>query len=416
MDLSRDLFPIVILVVCFAVAVVLAAAEIALIRVPRVRIETMVEDNKRARRLLGLLDDLPLVLNTILLTVLLVQLGAATVTGILAERWFGNLGIAIATAVLTLVLFVYSEAIPKTYAFHHPTKVALALVLPVAWLLWLLHPIVRGLVWFADLHARGEGMATTPTVTERELRRLAADAVREGEITGEDHMLLERAFVVGDRVAEDVMIPRVDVVSVDQDVSVQDALEVALRSGHRRIVVRGTDLDDIVGVARIRDLVGADDLAFRVGGIARSPLFVTRWTAIVELLREMQARASHFAVVVDEHGGTAGIVTIEDIVEELVGTLADEDAEPTPEIIQSGGRRWLVDGGVLDEDLASLLGTKLPEGDWTTAAGLVLGLMGRVPDEGDVVEAAGWSFRVVSMRGRRISLIEVAGSDETSSA
>ena len=161
MDLDRDGSLLVLFVVLFAVAVVLAAAETALVRVSRVRIAARAEEgSRRAARTLGLLDDLPHVLNTTLLVVLLVQIGAATVTGILAERWFGSLGVTIASIVLTIFLFVYSEAIPKTFAYRNAATVIMALAYPVGLMTSLLRPFVSVLVKFADLHAPGKGIAT----------------------------------------------------------------------------------------------------------------------------------------------------------------------------------------------------------------------------------------------------------------
>ncbi|MGZ8754260.1 MAG: CNNM domain-containing protein, partial [Acidimicrobiia bacterium] len=246
MDLNRDGPLVGLLVLFFVLAVVFAAAEMALARVSDLRVRTMAEQgHRRARRLVALLDTLPRVINAILLAVLVVQIGAATLTGLLAERWFSNLGIVIASVVLTIVLFVYTEAIPKTYAFRHPTSVALALTYPVAFLELTLRPIVKALVWFADLHAPGKGVSMAPTITERELLSLAADAEQEGEITPIDRHLIERAFRLGDRTAEEVMVPRTDIVAISADQTVDEAVALALRAGHRRLIVYEDDLDQI---------------------------------------------------------------------------------------------------------------------------------------------------------------------------
>lgn len=411
MDLNRDLPLIALLVVCFLLAVVFAAAEMAIARVSDVRVRTLAEEgNRRARRLVALLESLPRVINAILLAVLLVQIGAATVTGLLAERWFANVGIVIASVVLTIVLFVYSEAIPKTYAFRNPTRVALALTYPVAFLEVLLRPVVRALVWFADLHAPGKGVSVAPTITERELLSLAAEAEQEGEITPIDRHLIERAFRLGDRTAEEVMVPRMDIVSVPASLSIDDALEVALRAGHRRLVVYETDVDRINGVVYLRDLArqrGNTQIG-SVESLARPPLVVSEWKRVVDLLRDMQEQATHLAVVVDEFGGTAGIVTIEDIAEEFLGAVADEGQVVVQPAREVGDGHWKVDGGMLVDDLAELLDVHLPAGEWTTVAGLVMGLAGEVPAAGDEVEAEGFRFRVDQIIRRRIQSVDVS--------
>lgn len=410
MDVNRDGPLIGLLILFFILAIVFAAAEMALARVSDVRLRTMAEvGDRRARRLVALLEGLPRVINAILLAVLLVQIGAATITGLLAERWFSNVGIVIATVVLTIVLFVYTEAIPKTYAFRHPTRVALALTYPVVLLEFVLRPIVGGLVWFADLHAPGKGVSLAPTITERELLSLAADAEQEGEITPIDRHLIERAFRLGDRTAEEVMVPRTDIVAVPAGESVDEAVTLAVRAGHRRLIVYEGDLDQITGVVYLRDLVRATGAAppQTVQALTRPTLVVSEWKRVVELLRDMQAQGTHLAVVVDEYGGTAGIVTIEDIAEELLGAVADEGRVPSPTITRLSAGHWSVDGALLVDDLAEVIGVDLPEGEWTTLAGMVMGLAGEVPEAGDEVEAAGYRFRVELIEQRRIKRVDV---------
>jgi putative hemolysin len=410
MDINRDGPLIGLLVLFFILAVVLAAAEMALARVSDLRVRMMAEEgHRRARRLVALLATLPRVINAILLAVLVVQIGAATLTGLLAERWFSNLGIVIASAVLTIVLFVYTEAIPKTYAFRHPTAVALALTYPVALLEFLLRPIVKGLVWFADLHAPGKGVSMAPTITERELLSLAADAEQEGEITAIDRHLIERAFRLGDRTAEEVMVPRTDLVAIPAEETVDDAVALALRAGHRRLIVYEDDLDHILGVVYLRDLVrAAGDLPSPLVKTLTQPvLVISEWKRVVELLRDMQAKGTHLAVVVDEFGGTAGIVTIEDIAEELLGAVADEGHVSPSMITRLSPGHWSVDGALLVDELGALIGVDLPEGEWVTVAGLVMGLAGEVPKAGDQVEAGGFQFRVDLIEQRRIRRVDV---------
>ena len=409
-DINRDGLLIGLLVLFFLLAVMFAAAEMGLARVSDVRVRTMAEEgHRRARRLLVLLETLPRVINAILLAVLVVQIGAATITGLLAERWFSNFGIVVASIVLTILLFVYTEAIPKTYAFRHPTSVALALTYPVALLEFLLRPVVKGLVWFADLHAPGKGVSMAPTITERELLSLAADAEQEGEITSVDRLLIERAFRLGDRTAEEVMVPRTDIIGVPASVTIDDAVTVALEAGHRRLIVYEDDLDRITGVVNLRDLVRATGTApsSLVKTLAGPALIVSEWKRVIDLLRDMQAQGTHLAVVVDEFGGTAGIVTIEDIAEELLGAVADEGHVPAAIITKMGAGHWSVDGAMLVDELNEILNVDLPEGEWTTVAGMIMGLAGEVPEAGDEVEAEGFTFRVDLIEQRRIKQVDV---------
>jgi putative hemolysin len=338
---------------------------------------------------------------------LLVQIGAATIVGALAQRWFGALGVTVASVVLTILLFVYAEAIPKTYAVVHSDSVALRLSGLIAGIEILLRPIVGVLVWFADLQMPGKGITTSPTVTEAELRLLAGHAVSEGAITDHDRRLIDRAFRFGDRHCDDVMVPRPEIVAVEAAGSVSAALEVALRHGHRRLPVYEGSLDHIIGMVQIRDLMSAvndrPQLAVRL--LAEPTLAVPETKRIVSLLSEMQAAGRHLAIVVDEYGGTAGLVTVEDIAEELLGSIS-EDASASP-VVEVGPGHWSVDGLAPVEDLDEVLRIDLPEGDWNTVAGLVMGLLGRMPRVGDEVTVDGVVLRVRSTRGRRISRVDV---------
>jgi len=414
MNFSSEWSLMALWIVFFAVAMVLAAAEMALARVSDVRVEALAQDGDiRANRLAGLLDDLPRVINAVLLAVLLAQIGAATVTGVLAERWFSSIGVAVASIVLTLLLFVYTEAIPKTYAFRHPTRVALALSYPVRALTVALGPVVRVLVWFADLHAPGKGMSMAPTITERELLMLAADAEEEGEITQIDRVLIERAFRFGDRTAEEIMVPRTDIVAIQANEPLDRAVRLATVAGHRRLVVYADDLDEIVGIIYLRDLVratGPNPLE-SVGELCKPALVVSEWKRVVDLLRDMQTAGTHLAIVIDEFGGTSGIVTIEDIAEELLGVVADEGEVPAPLVRTIGDRHWLVAGSVRVDELADLIGVELPQGEWNTVAGMILGVAGEVPKVGDEVVVSGFRLRVESIEGRRITRIDVLAFD-----
>lgn len=396
--------------IAFAAAMFLAAAETSLLRAGSVRVASLAADgHKRARTLGALLDRLPTVLSAILLAALLTQISAATIVGVLAGRWFGGLGVTLASVVLTVLLFVYAEAIPKTYAVRHADQTALTLSGPIRVVEIVLRPIVAALIWFADLQMPGRGIETSPTVTEDELRRLAAHAADEGTITASDRHLIERAFRFGDRLADDIMVPRPDIVAAAAETSVANALDLALGAGHRRLPIYQDSVENITGLVTVREMIQVPEArrgALAVGVVASECLVVPEWKRIIDLLQEMQSSQTHMAVVVDEFGGTAGLVTVEDIAEELLGTISDEASVPPAVALPSGG--WRVDGGLPVEDLAELIGEELPEGDWNTVAGLMMGLAGTMLELDDEVETAGHHLRVTAMRGRRITRIEVS--------
>lgn len=405
----------IVLGVLIVVAAFFAAAEAALLRVPRVRLEVAAEGgDRRSARLARLVSDLPRVVNSVLLLVLLVQVGAATVAGVIAERHFGNTGVTIVSVLLTLVMFVYAEAIPKTLAVRHPLAVARVVAIPVSLLARVTRPIVAVLLMFADLQSPGKGIPSRATVSELELRRLAEEAAAAGEIEPSDLDLIERSFRVGDRTVAEIMVPRTDVVAVSGTLDAGKALETALDSGHRRLPVYRNGLDEVTGVVRLRDLARAitSGEARTTADLQRPLLAVPETNRILDVLRAMQQASQHLAVVVDEHGGTAGIVTIEDAVEELVGDITEADRPARPDLQRLGPGRWSVDGGLPVTDLAAELGSDLPEGNWLTVAGLVIGLSGRIPDVGEDVEVPGFNLRVLEAGRRRVRRVEVrsAGS------
>ena len=401
-----DIPLLVLLAISLLVAVFLALAEASLLRISEYRVKALAEDGGKApNRLAGLVARLPEVLNLILLLALLAQIGSATITGILAQRWFGNLGVTLASVVLTVVLFIYGEAIPKTYAVRHVETTALRVSAPIAFLDRLLRPLVSLLIWIADIQMPGKGITTTPTVTEEELRLLAYRAAHEGEITEADLELIERAFRFGDRRADDIMVPRPDIVAVEASEDIKHALDRALASGHRRIPIYEDTLEHITGVVRLRELTEASNRgATDLRSIATVPLVVPESKSITSLLKEMQEQNNHLAVVVDEYGVTAGLVTVEDVAEELLGTISDEEE---PAVLQElGDKRWRAPGALPVEDLEEI-GLDVPEGDWNTVAGLMIGVAGQLLSPGDDVEVDGYLLTADSVRRRRVVQVSI---------
>ena len=326
MNVSQ-LILVVLLVVLVGALFVLALAETSLLKVRRSAAAVEAEaGDRQAAELVRLLDDLPRVLNAVLLTVLLVQVIAATTAGALARDWFGGAGVTIATAVTTFVLFIYGEAIPKTLAVQRPLPVARRLASPTRWLSVALRPVVSVLVGIARAQTGGAAINPVGGVSEAELRHLAGDAASTGNIDPSDAELIERAFVFGDLMVDQILVPRSDVVAVSSDTRVDAALQTAIAAGHRRLPVYEGEIDRIVGFVRMRDLAEAARIApdSMVARRRRDVLEVPEATPVADLLRVMQQSRRHMAVILDERGDTAGIVTIEDVVEELVGTIEEE--------------------------------------------------------------------------------------------
>lgn len=396
--------------VLVVVAAALAVAEAALLRVSPVRLEVLAEGgDRRAGRALRLVDDIEATLYAVLLAVLLVQIGAATLMGVATQRWLGNPGATVGSVVLALVLFVYAEAIPKTFAVRNATASASAVAGPVSVLKVVLRPVVRVLVAIADRQSPGSGLATRTALSEEELRRLAGESAGAGEINAADLALVERAFEFGDRTVAQILVPRPDVVSVPSSLPAEEVLARMVESGHRRLVVDAGGLDDIVGVVWLLDVVATVREGDRTtaAALAREPLCVPPSLAVSALLGEMQAAAERFAVVVDEYGGTAGIVTIEDVVGELVGEISEPGTarEPFVQRLAEGG--WVVDGTLALPDASELIGIDLPGRGYHTVAGLIASAAGAIPEVGEVVTVAGHHFAVLDATRLRIRRVRI---------
>ncbi len=323
---ASDVGLIVLFLALFAAAGVLALSEVAILRVQRAQAVVARDRGDRgARQLLDLIDELPQVLGTVLLVALLMQVGAATVSGSLASRWFGGVGITVVSVLVTFLLFVYAEAIPKAIAMASPLRTARLTAPLLTGLVRIFRPVVRVLLKFADLQAPESVQTVRSVLTEEELRAVADEAARAGEIEPDDAALVERSLDFRDMVVRDVFIPREQVVSVSSSQSVDDALRLAIRHGHRRLPVHAGDLDHTVGVVRLRDLAAANeqDGPISASGVMTDALEVGIDERIVDVLGQMQTSGRRFALV-REGSRVLGIMTIEDVVAELVGEIAED--------------------------------------------------------------------------------------------
>jgi len=403
--------------VLIAMAAVLATAETSLTRVNRIRALTLAEEGKRgSKQLLRLVDHPERFLNPVLLLVLLCHLGAASLVGVLAERWAGALGVALAVVFELVVIFVLAEAVPKTYAVQHTDRAALR-VAPLIGAIVAFPPVrllSRALIGLANFVVPGRGLKQGPFVSEEELLATVDVAVEDEVIEREERKLIHSIIQFGDTVVREVMVPRPDVLAVEARASVKDALEVALAAGYSRIPVYEQGIDDIVGILYTKDLIrsihdGRGDEPVRT--LVRTANYVPETKRVAELLPEMQKHKQHMAVVVDEHGGVAGLVTLEDLIEELVGEIVDEyDVEEAPVEHLDGGE-LRVNARMPIDELEELLHVDLPEGDYDTVGGLLLDLLGHVPAEGESVPFDGHRLIAEKVQGRRIGRVRISTLD-----
>ncbi len=327
---ADDVGVLILLFGCFLGAAGLSVAEVSLLRVRRSQAEVGVEEgDPGATRLLQLLDDLPVVLHAVLLLALLLQVSTAMASGLLAQRWLGDLGITVATVATTIVLFLYAEAVPKTMAMRSPYRMARLVAGPVAVLVAVLRPMVRFLVWLADRQIPGPPTPGTELVDEAEFRNLARQSADAGIIEEGDATLLERSFEFNDRRVREVMVARADIAAAPATTSLEEARELAVTAGHRRLPVYGADLDEVIGVARFRDVVASatENPEGPLASVASPVLRCGPDGLISTLATRMQEQGRWLAIVTGPEGRTLGLVTIEDVVAELVGEISEDGVQ-----------------------------------------------------------------------------------------
>jgi CBS domain containing-hemolysin-like protein len=410
---SLDIVALIAILVLLLVAVALVAAEEALTRTNVVRAESMAgTDPKRVRRLVRILQEPEVVLNPLRLVVLMVQLTETTLVALLAHTFFTWLPAAALVAVNICVVFVVAEAVPRTLGILRADRTALLLAGPVERLtsFWPIRLLANTLIAVTNLVVPGRGLRQGPFSSAQELIALADAAVEDDVLEQEERDLIESVIEFGDTIVREVMVPRTDMTTVATDLTVADALEVGSTAGFSRLPALGDTVDDVEGLIYVKDLIraeldGRSDRGIRP--LLRPARFVPESKKVSELLREMQHEQFHMAVAVDEYGGIAGLVTLEDLIEELVGEIVDEYDVEEPLVERQRDGTLRVDARISIDELNSLAGMDLPEGDWDTVGGLVFDCFGRVPSVGDTCAAGGYDLRVERLQGRRITRVKI---------
>jgi putative hemolysin len=411
---AGDVVLLIVVLILLLASAVLALAETSLVRTSRAKALGLAEEGRRGARVLVKLAENPQgFLNPVLLVVLVCQLVVATLVGILAARWFGAWGVAVAVIFEIVVIFVLGEAVPKNWAVRHPERAALFSAPLVAGLVgfWPVRMLSRGLIGLANLLLGGTDGHQEPPVSEAELLAMADVAHEEDVIEGEERALIHSIIDFGDTVVREVMVPRPDMVTVGADETVEHTLDRSLVVGYSRLPVIGQQVDDVVGIAIMKDMInlvragrGADPVRDHL----REAHFVPETKRVADMMREMQQQTFHLAVVVDEFGGTAGLVTLEDLIEELVGEIVDEfDVEEQPFERLEGGD-LSVSARLPVDEVNEMIEGRLPTGPWDTVGGLVFDLLGHVPEAGEEVTVDGLRLVADRVNGRRIERVRIA--------
>jgi CBS domain containing-hemolysin-like protein len=391
----------------------LAMAEASMTRMSRVRAMALREEGKRNAALLERIqEDPPRHLNSVYLTVMFAQNGSAVLVGILADRTLGNVGLTLVSIGFTVMYFVLVEAMSKTYGVLHSDRVALFLAPLVVLLSRLFALPVRALIGLANVLLPGRGLKAGPFVSEEEIRQMAEVGHESGAIEEEEKELIHSIFEFGDTFVKEVMTPRPDMVVVEANYTLQAAAELAIKHGFSRIPVYENEPDNIIGVLYTKDLFrpirGLDERVHSLKDVVREAYFVPEAMKVSDLLREMQKRHVHMAIVADEYGDVAGLVTLEDLLEEIVGEITDEYDVEESHIQPVGNNGWRVQAKTPISEFNEIVEASFPEnGAWETIGGLVSSALAKIPEPGDEVRYHGFDFRVERVNRRRIGTVLV---------
>ncbi|MDE3191632.1 MAG: HlyC/CorC family transporter [Acidobacteriota bacterium] len=397
------------------------AAEYGLVTARRTRIiELQHQGNRRARDVLRITSDPPRFIAAMQLGVTLTSLAIGAVGEHVLTKEFDTwlataLAIALAYLLLTFFHVVIGELVPKGVALSHSEGTALWVSAPVRAFFTVAQPFIWVLQRSTNVVLRVFGVdppgAERDVLSEAELRMLVSRSTREGEIEVDEQQMIDKVFVFGDKDAADVMVAKPDVAAISVEMPPEEALETVLDHPYTRYPVYRESLDDVVGVLHVRDLFSAihdRGLAdIRLEELLRPAYVVPETKDLASLLQEFRKTNNHFAIVVDEYGALAGICTLEDLIEEIVGEIEDEFDVPEQAIEQVDDDTWRLDGRFPIDEFNERFGTDLPDEDFHTVAGFVFGQLGRAPEPGDDVPYDGLRFDVLEVEGNRIERLAV---------
>ncbi|MBM3669637.1 MAG: HlyC/CorC family transporter [Actinobacteria bacterium] len=411
-----SLLEIAIAILLFIVSALLVSAETAFGRVSRSRIDELRrEDNPRAVRVLTILDDRPRYVNvlfflsTVSTITAIVLLSRSLISDFLLDGMAEWLAYVITIVILVLIAYVGLGVAPRTLGRQHAERISLVAARPTILLTRILSPLATLLIYLGNALTPGKGFRQGPFDSEAELRELVDMAGENSLIEDDERQMIHSVFELGDTFAREVMVPRTDMVFIERSKALRQAMSLGLRSGYSRIPVIRESADDIVGVIYLKDIVKRTfehrdaENTESVDSLMRAPYFVPDSKRADELLRDMQSARVHMAIVIDEYGGTAGIVTIEDILEEIVGEIADEYDTAAPEVTELSDGAYRVMSRMNIDDFADLIGIDIDseEEGVDTVLGLMAKRLGRVPIAGADIAEDGWVLIAERGAGRR---------------
>ena len=415
MDSSTSNFiQIVVLVILLIGSGFFSASETALMSLSRIKIRHMEEDGVRGAKLVGaLIEDSNRLLTSILIGNNIVNIAATSISTSLFISLWGQQGVAAATALMTVLVLIFGEITPKTISANNPEKVSVVVSKPINFFVIILKPIVFIFnivtsIIFKIFGVDGDGVK--PFITEEELKTMVNVSHEEGLLEMEEREIINNVFEFGDMQAKEAMVQRLDIVAIDTENSYDEIIELFKTEKLSRMPVYEETIDDIIGILNIKDVIFLSDeeiANFDIKKYLRDPFFTYEFKKITQLLEEMKKDKSQMAIVVDEYGGTAGLITIEDLVEVIVGDIDDEYDEDDEEIQVISSNEFLVDGSTKINDVNEVLGIELESEEFDSIGGYIIGYIKHIPEENEVIEVDGIKFNIESVDKNRIKQIRI---------
>lgn len=403
--------------ILLAILVILSAffssAETAIMSLSKIRLRHLVDEgDARAKKLQILIENPNKLLGAILIGNNIVNIGASAIATSISIEMFEHTGVGIATGVMTLLILVFGEITPKSVAAAKSEVVSLRIAGFMTTYVWLISPIVKFLLLITNAITfifGGKPGISQPYLTEDEFKTMVNVGHEEGVIEVEEKEMIYNVFEFGDAKVSEVMTPRTDMIALALDTPYDDVIDTYKEEQFSRLPVYEDSIDNIVGILYIKDIVfsGVSKNNFNISSLMRKPLFTFEFKNTTELLKEMRAKRTPISVVLDEYGGTAGVVTMEDLIEEIVGDIKDEydDHEEEIEVIKED--EFVVDGTLRIDELNEMIGTKIESDDFESIGGFIVGLFGEIPPVGEQIEYEGLKFQIEAIDKNRIEKMRI---------
>ena len=415
MDSTSILIQTIILVILLIGSGFFSASETSLMSLSKIRIRHMQEEGvKGAKLVASLIEDSNKLLSTILVGNNVVNIAATSIsTALFTSLIPGASGVAVATAVMTVLVLLFGEITPKTIAANNSEKVAIFVSRPIKIIIFILRPVVwvfnlvTGVI-FKILGVKDK--SGQPYITEEELKTMVNVSHEEGVLEIEERQIINNVFQFGDMQAKEAMVQRLDMIAINSEDKYEEIIEMFKNEKLSRMPVYNESIDDIIGILNIKDIIFLNDeeiQKFNIKDYIREPFFTYEFKKITQLLEEMKIEKSQMAIVVDEYGGTSGLITIEDLVEVIVGDIEDEYDEEEEEIQVIKEDEYIVDGSIKITDVNELIGVRLESEEFDSIGGYIIGHLRRLPEENEVIEVDNIKFCIESLDKNRIKKVRI---------